>query len=214
MAATINNVLTPETLELRQRLGTGTNLHGKVDTANTNITAIKALTDNLPLNTASVLTDIEGASFSSATDSLHQLKLRADTLDSTLSSIEGTSFASGTDSLHALQVSLTAAKSDITAIKTKTDNLPANTDTVLSTIDTVVDAIKAVTDLLPDAGALTSLAQDSTVAKAAALSTAQSAITAIKAVTDLLPNAGALTSLAQDSTVAKDANRARNGIYQ
>ena len=75
--------------------------------------------------------------------------------------------------------------------------------------------VKAVTDLLPNAGALTSLAQDSTVAKdatvakdstvakASALTTAQNAITAIKAVTDVLPNAGALTSLAQDSTVAK-----------
>lgn len=77
--------------------------------------------------------------------------------------------------------------------------------TNLAAAKTVVDAIKAVTDLLPDAGALSSLAQDSTVAKASALSTAQTAITAIKAVTDLLPNAGALTSLAQDSTVAKAA---------
>lgn len=35
----------------------------------------------------------------------------------------------------------------------------------LATIDTVVDAVKAITDALPDAGALSSLAQDNTVAK-------------------------------------------------
>lgn len=77
--------------------------------------------------------------------------------------------------------------------------------TNLAAAKTVADAIKAVTDLLPNAGALSSLAQDSTVAKASALATAQTAITAIKAVTDLLPDLGALSSLAQDSTVAKAA---------
>lgn len=72
-------------------------------------------------------------------------------------------------------------------------------------LDLLLDAIKAVTDLLPNAGALTSVAQDATVAKAATvataanLATAQTAITAIKAVTDVIPNAGALTDLKADT---------------
>lgn len=87
----------------------------------------------------------------------------------------------------------------------------------VSAVGTAVSAIKAVTDVLPDAGALTSLAQDATVAKEATLGTpvgadistdiaaVQSDVTDIKAVTDVLPDAGALTSLAQDATVAKEA---------
>jgi hypothetical protein len=72
---------------------------------------------------------------------------------------------------------------------------------------TVLGAIKTVTDLLPNAGALSSLAQDSTVAKAAALATAQTAITAIKAVTDLIPNAGAMTNL--DAAISTRATPAQ-----
>jgi uncharacterized protein YoxC len=76
------------------------------------------------------------------------------------------------------------------------------TGKVVSDTLTAVNAIKTVTDALPNAGALTSLAQDSTVAKASNLATAQSDITAIKTVTDNLPNAGALTSLATASAVS------------
>ena len=44
-------------------------------------------------------------------------------------------------------------------------------DRYLSTVKTVVDAIKAVTDVIPDSGAMTSIAQDSTVAKEAQATT-------------------------------------------
>lgn len=76
-----------------------------------------------------------------------------------------------------------------------------------------VTAIKAVTDVIPDAGAMTSIAQDATVAKEATLGTPigadlstdiaaiQTDVTAIKAVTAILPDAGALTSIAQEATV-------------
>lgn len=97
--------------------------------------------------------------------------------------------------------------SDLVTIESKID-----------TVDTVVDGIKAVTDLLPNAGALTSLAQDSTVAKDATVAkeatlstvgtnvlTVDTVVDSIKAVTDNLPNSGSLSSLAQDSTVAKEA---------
>jgi hypothetical protein len=80
----------------------------------------------------------------------------------------------------------------------------------LAVVDGIVDAVKLVTDALPNAGALTSIAQDSTVAKAAALATAKGVMDAVKLVTDALPNAGALTSIAQDSTVAKDATVAKS----
>lgn len=90
-------------------------------------------------------------------------------------------------------------QSDVTAIKAKTDNFPADLATDLATIDTVVDAIKAVTDLLPDAGALTSLAT------AADLAVVDGNVDAIKAKTDNLPadtaailGTPANVSLAQD----------------
>jgi hypothetical protein len=74
-----------------------------------------------------------------------------------------------------------------------------------------VTAIKAVTDLIPDAGAMTSIAQEATLGApvgaslSADIAAVQTDVTAIKAVTDVLPDAGALTSLAQDLTVAKEA---------
>ena len=125
------------------------------------------------------------------------------------------------------------ALNDLAAILVDTDELQGNqsnwltatgfstaaalqtVDDELATVDNVVDAIKAVTDLLPNAGALTSLATDTDMTTLLGLVTAikaitdvipdagamtskssQSSVDAIKAVTDLLPNAGALTSLA------------------
>ena len=62
-------------------------------------------------------------------------------------------------------------------------------------LKTVLDAVKAVTDLLPDAGALSSLAT------ATALATAQTAITAIKAITDAM-GATAAANLARTLSAA------------
>lgn len=64
-----------------------------------------------------------------------------------------------------------------------------NINAPIATVDTVVDAIKAVTDLLPDAGALSSLAT------ASALATVDTVVDAIKVVTDALPDSGALTTI-------------------
>jgi hypothetical protein len=61
---------------------------------------------------------------------------------------------------------------DIAAIKTVVDAVEVDTtsiETKVDTVDGIVDAIKLITDTLPDAGALTSLAQDLTVAKEATL---------------------------------------------
>lgn len=68
-------------------------------------------------------------------------------------------------------------------------------------VQAAVDAVKAVTDLIPDAGAMTSIAQEATlgtpvVSIAGDMATAQADITAIKAVTDVIPDAGAMTSIA------------------
>jgi hypothetical protein len=60
--------------------------------------------------------------------------------------------------------------------------------------EATLDLVKIETDLLPDGGALTSLAQDltvakdATVAKSSNLTTAQNDITTIKNVINLLPN--------------------------
>jgi hypothetical protein len=72
-------------------------------------------------------------------------------------------------------------------------------------LDLLLDAIKAVTDVLPDSGALTTIAADTarlTAARAGALTDLIDGgrldllIDAIKAVTDVLPDAGALSSIA------------------
>ncbi|MEO7778503.1 MAG: hypothetical protein ABIY63_13305 [Fibrobacteria bacterium] len=98
----------------------------------------------------------------------------------------------------------------------------ANLDTQLVTIknyiDTEVAAIKAVTDLLPNAGALSSLATASALTTAqtdlttlkgyvdtevaAILAAVDTEVAAIKAVTDALPNGGALSSLATASALS------------
>lgn len=73
----------------------------------------------------------------------------------------------------------------------------ADIATDIATVDTVVDAIKAITDLLPDAGALTSIAQESTLGTPVAdISTD---IAGVKTVVD------AITGYALDVTVAKEA---------
>jgi hypothetical protein len=111
-----------------------------------------------------------------------------------------------------------AIRWDVAANTDDTSTDLATIEAKVDTLDTTADAIKAVTDLLPDAGALSSLAQDSTVAKDATVAkeltldgvetkvdTIDATVDAIKVVTDALPNAGTLSSLAQDSTVAKEA---------
>lgn len=71
----------------------------------------------------------------------------------------------------------------------------------IAAVDTVVDGIKAVTDLIPDSGAMTS------IATAAALTTVDTVVDGIKAVTDLIPDSGAMTSIATAAALATvDAN--------
>jgi hypothetical protein len=70
-----------------------------------------------------------------------------------------------------------------------------NLDAPISTVDTVVDGIKAVTDLIPDSGAMTS------IATAAALTTVD---TVVDALTTTIGTAGAgLTDLGGMSTTMK-----------
>jgi hypothetical protein len=54
MAAKINFPLSPDVLEIRRVVGDAENLHSKVD-------SVKSRTDNLPVDTASVLSTITGA---------------------------------------------------------------------------------------------------------------------------------------------------------
>lgn len=169
--------------------------------ANSDVAAIKAVTDNLPdsgalssLATASALSDV-------ASDVGDILTDTGTTLPGTLSTIAG------------------YIDTEVAAIKAKTDNLPSDpadasvitaafsslqshgdsnwgtatgfaTATDLATVDSNVDAIKAVTDALPDSGALSSLAT------ASALSTVDGVVDAIKTTTDKLDD-----TLELDSTV-------------
>jgi len=75
-------------------------------------------------------------------------------------------------------------------------------------LDLLLDAVKAVTDALPNAGALTSLAQDATVAKASALSTAQTSID------DLPTNAELATALGTADDAVLAAIAALNNLSQ
>jgi len=90
----------------------------------------------------------------------------------------------------------------------------ANLSTVLgqnATIDTVVDAIQAVTDLIPNSGAMSSIATlanqslieidgDNIIANTSSLiqtnATIDHVVDTIQAVTDVLPDSGAMTSIA------------------
>lgn len=79
--------------------------------------------------------------------------------------------------------------------------------TVATYVDTEVAAIKAVTDLIPNAGAMTSIAQASALATVDArldteIPALVSDIATIKAVTDAIPNSGAMTSIAQASALS------------
>jgi len=77
-----------------------------------------------------------------------------------------------------------------------------NNVTPITDTETNTETILAVTNLIPDAGAMTSIAQEAT------LEDVETDVAAIMAVTDGLPDAGALTSIAQDATVAKEATLA------
>lgn len=88
---------------------------------------------------------------------------------------------------------------------TGTGAIPATVQVFTSfpqTVDnaTNISAVKAVTDLLPNAGALSSLATQASVNTIDDFLDTE--VAAIKAVTDLLPNAGALTSLATAANLA------------
>jgi hypothetical protein len=81
---------------------------------------------------------------------------------------------------------MTSIVGKLDGIKTVTDVIPDAG--ALTTLAAAVTAVKAVTDVIPDAGALTTLA---------------AAVTAVKAVTDVIPDAGALTTLAAAVTAVK-----------
>jgi hypothetical protein len=81
---------------------------------------------------------------------------------------------------------------DIAGIKAVTDVIPDSGALTSIAQGADLTAVKAVTDVLPDAGVLSSLAQATD-------------LTAVKAVTDVLPDAGVLSSIAQatDLTAVK-----------
>lgn len=94
-------------------------------------------------------------------------------------------------------------QTDLTAIKAITDTLDgASFDTVESNII----AIKAVADLLPDAGALTSIAQDSTVAKEATLGGLVTTVGVAGAGLSAIPDMALDSTVAKEATVAKAAD--------
>lgn len=70
--------------------------------------------------------------------------------------------------------------------------------TDIATVDTVVDAVKAVTDVLPDSGALTSIAQEVTIGTPIDTDIATD-IKNVKTVVDTI------TGYSLDATVAKEA---------
>lgn len=105
----------------------------------TDVAAIKAVTDNLP--------DL------GALTSIAQASTLADVLTDTGTTIPEQ--ISGLNNLSSADVNA--------ACDTAISDAALATASALSTVDTVVDAIKAVTDLLPDAGALSSIATSSEV---------------------------------------------------
>lgn len=183
------------------------------------LTAIKAVTDNIP-NSGS-LTTLSGlvTAIKAVTDNLPN--------SGSLSSLATAS---------AVATLATYVDTEVAAIKAVTDLLPddgalTSILTDLGDIQTAIDAldipdftaltasvsaIKAVTDLIPDAGAMTSLITALSDLQTAvdALDTGSditaltALVNAIKAVTDNLPNSGALSSLAQASTLSTVASNA------
>ena len=192
----------------------------KLDTVDTVVDAIKAVTDNLPNSGA--LTDIDTGvnnieaklptnyimgsgvqtdkddeidAIKAVTDNLPNSGALTD-IDTGINNIEGklpTNYIMGS--------SVQTDKDDeIDAIKAKTDNLPADpasetnvdaNEAKIDIIDTNVDAIKAKTDNLPaDPASETNV--DANETKIDAIDTV---VDAIKAVTDNLPNSGALTDI-------------------
>lgn len=91
------------------------------------------------------------------------LELFAEALDQSTGQIDSGSFASGAITAAAIAADAIGA-SELAADAVSEIQSGLATSAALTTVDTVVDAIKAVTDLLPDAGALTSIAQEATIA--------------------------------------------------
>lgn len=78
--------------------------------------------------------------------------------------------------------------------------------TAIGTIDTVVDAIKVVTDVIPDSGAMTSIAQ------ASALATVDTVVDAIKVIADALgATAASRLALSAGAMVPFTVDTATNG---
>lgn len=153
--------------------------------------------------------------------------LAAANLDTQLSTIDGNvdSILVDTAEIGAAGAGLTALASqasvdtidnlldtEVAAILEDTGTtLPATLSTIAGYLDTEIAAIKAVTDLLPDAGALTS------IATAASLATVDTAVDAIKAKTDSLTftNTGVvdanITHVISDAVVASSAKETNWG---
>lgn len=110
---------------------------------------------------------------------LNDIEAKIDTIDGIVDTIN-----TNTDSLEAGQATIEgkidtidtvvdSIQVDTNSIETKIDTIDSEVGAIqtdvtaidgkIDTIDTVVDAVKAVTDNLPDSGALTSIAQESTL---------------------------------------------------
>jgi len=175
------------TTELQSGLATAASL----STAQTAITAIKAKTDNLPASPAATGDIISAAVIADAVwDEVQSGHVTASTfgayLDASVSGVStgGVSAADIADAVldevlsgHTTAGSLGKAISDI-------DTAVDANGTLLAAADADIEAIKAVTDLLPDAGALTSLATAS--ALDAVDNFVDTEVSAIKAQTDKL----------------------------
>jgi hypothetical protein len=183
MAAKIIFPLPPEVIELRRVVGDAENLHGKVD-------VVQAKTDNLPADTASVLSTIDTEVGNIQTD-VTAIKAKTDNLP-----------ADTATALTTIDTEVGNLQTDVTAIKAKTDNLPADLATILGTpvtsvsadiaaVKTVVDAVKTKTDNLPADTATAISTIDTEVGNI------QTDVTAIKAKTDNLPTdtASVLTTI-------------------
>ena len=120
----------------------------------TEIDANETKIDLLQVDTTAIIADLDNA-----TDGLGALKTEIDANETKIDLLQVDTTAIIADLDNATD-GLGALKTEIDANETKIDLLQVDST-----------AIKAVTDLLPDAGALTSLAQDLTVAKEATLGT-------------------------------------------
>lgn len=127
---------------------TGTTLDGKINTIDTVVDAIKAVTDLLPDSGAlttliSHLTDIKGATFSGTTDSLEAIRDRGDA--AWLTGAGGSA-----PTVTEIRTEMDTNSTQLAAILEDTGTtIPGTLSTIAGYVDTEVAAIKAKTDNLP-----------------------------------------------------------------